>query len=124
MTHARPTLVVGMGMSEKTEGRLQKAALLGAYILLGPAALAAVVALGAFAVGCENCEPVRSWEDIWQLVAAVGGLSATVVMTVSVSRRAFRVAACALIAAVVLFSLWAVLLDAATHGWGKGPVPL
>jgi hypothetical protein len=44
-------------------------------------------------------------------------------MATLVAAGRMRAAKLCLAAAVIAYAVWAVLLDAATHGWGKGPVP-
>ena len=51
-----------------------------------------------------------------QLVIAVVGLSATVVMTVCVAQVRYRAAGALLLAAMGLNAAWGVVLDQATHG--------
>jgi cyanate permease len=70
----------------------------------------------------ENCSS-RSWELSAQLWIAIVGLVLTVSMAYLVFRD--RPAAAKVVLAVVIgmYALWAVVLDAATHGWGHGAVP-
>jgi hypothetical protein len=51
-----------------------------------------------------------------QLVIAVVGLIATVVMTVCVAQGRYRAAGALLLAAMGLYAAWGVVLDQATHG--------
>jgi hypothetical protein len=70
----------------------------------------------------ENCSG-RSWELSTQLWIAIAGLLVTAGMTYFVTQDKNAEAKAALVTAVVVFAIWAVVLDAATHGWGHGPVP-
>ncbi|HET6997591.1 MAG TPA: hypothetical protein VFI03_03295 [Solirubrobacterales bacterium] len=87
------------------------------------ALVAVFFALLASAYLCdENCSS-RSWEISAQLWIAIAGLLITAGMTYFVTQERNAEAKGALVIAVVVFAIWAVVLDAATHGWGHGPVP-
>lgn len=96
-------------------------------LLAGAVLLAAAAGFGAFVASLwhefafEGAD--KPWELTWQLVVACCGFGATVAMTYLVARGRGAAAAVALVAALLLFAIWAVLVDAATHGWGDGPVP-
>lgn len=93
-------------------------------VLLLAAVAGTFVAWLGYGLLCdENCQG-RSWELTTQLFVAIGGLVAVVSMTWFSFKRRWTAALWALVASLVLFAAWAVLLDAATHGWGSGPVPL
>lgn len=85
---------------------------------------AAFATYGALAVRylCET--DCGTFEQRWQLYVAVAGVVATVAMTGCVATGRRLAATRLLVIAVVLYAAWAVLLDADTHGWGNGPVPL
>ena len=94
-------------------------------VLLLLAAFGTLVSLVSFAMLCdENCAGGRPAELSWQLVAACAGLVGAIVMTYFADKDRWRAAVVSLTVTVVLYAAWAVLLDAATHGWGSGPVPL
>jgi hypothetical protein len=93
---------------------------LGGGLLTCAAAFATYFAL-AVRYLCEN--DCGTFEQRWQLYAAVAGLVATVAMTGCVATGRRLAATRLLVIAVVLYAAWAVLLDADTHGWGNGPVP-
>jgi len=96
---------------------------IGSAVALGCAVVAVLFALLSNAYLCdENCSG-RSWELSAQLWIAIAGLVATAGMTYFVTQDRGREAKAALVVAVFAFALWAVVLDAATHGWGNGPVP-
>jgi hypothetical protein len=72
---------------------------------------------------CLNGKP--SFEVVCQAVLAGAGFAATIVMWLLVrSRPSYTPAAIAAAIAVVLFAAWAIVLDAATHGWDDLQIPI
>jgi hypothetical protein len=93
-----------------------------AWLLSCAASFAILVALGAIhglcqehQSGCLNGEP--NLELVLQVPIAVLGFAAALMMWWLTKRRSYRAATAALLAAVLLYAIWAVLLDAGTHGW-------
>lgn len=110
-------------MNGETPNTPQPWVLTGALALTCAAAFGTFVAWLSYELLCdENCV-TRPWELDWQLYVACAGLVVAVAMTWSVITGRARAAGVCLVAGLVLYAAWAVLLDAATHGWGKGPVP-
>jgi formate-dependent nitrite reductase membrane component NrfD len=97
--------------------------IVGSAFALGCAFVAVLFALLSRAYLCDESCSGRSWELSAQLWIAVVGLVATAAMTYFVVQRRKAEAKVALIVAIAAFAIWAVVLDAATHGWGHGPVP-
>ena len=95
----------------------------GAVLLLLAAAFGTFIAFVSYVLLCdENCTG-RSWELTWQLLVACAGLAVVALMTYFAATGQRRAADISLLIALVAYAVWAVLLDAATHGWGNGPVP-
>jgi uncharacterized membrane protein len=94
--------------------------LLVALALLGAAVFAFLVAGLADWLACENeGTPACSRQDLafGQFILAVIGLVPALVLLVAAVLRKKRLAALALAVGVPLYLAWAVLLDAAVHGW-------
>jgi len=90
-------------------------------MLLLAAGCAAFIASLAYALGCDNrC----GWERAAQLVVACAGIVPVAAMVLLAVSRRWRQARAMLVVGVALYLVWAILLDADTHGWGEGPVPL
>jgi hypothetical protein len=105
---------------EDTRSAREKAVQLIAMLLLvagGLGLLVALLALGGCA-GTNYCH-MGSWGFEIQLQAALAGLgfAAVVIMEKLVRRKAYRLAAAALVFALMSFAACAILLDAATNGW-------
>lgn len=97
--------------------------IVGAAIALAGALVAVVVAAVSDAYLCdENCSG-RSWELDAQIWIALAGLAVTLGLFYFVIQEKWAEAKVALGAALLIFAVWAIVLDAATHGWGHGPVP-
>jgi hypothetical protein len=94
--------------------------LLVALALLGGAVFAFLVAGVVDWLACENeGTPACSRQDLafGQFILAVIGLLPALVLVVAAALRKKRLAALALAVGVPLYLAWAVLLDAAVHGW-------
>jgi hypothetical protein len=98
------------------------AAIAGAIVLLALAGFATFIGLVSYAILCEWCDG-KPPEQTWQFVFACAGLVAAALMTAFTVVRRSQAAVASLVVAIVLYAAWAVLLDAATHGWGSGPIP-
>lgn len=94
--------------------------LLIALALLGGAVFALLVAGAANWLACEN-EGTRACarQDLafGQFILAMIGLVPALLLVVAVAVRKRWVATFALAVGVPLYLAWAVLLDAAVHGW-------
>ena len=102
-------------MNSKRE-RSRRFKLAGAVVLLAAACFATLGAWISYVTLCETgCQPPPRHLTA-QLVIAVLGLSAAVAMTIFVARGRQRTAAALLLAAVILYAAWGVVLDQATHG--------
>lgn len=95
-------------------------ALLAALVALCGASFAVLLAnavnwLACESQGSEACER----QDIasTQLVVAIAGLVPAIILVVAVARGNRRLTALALVVGVLLYLGWAILLDAAVHGW-------
>ena len=101
--------------------------LLIALALLGGAVVAFLAAGLVNLLACENeGTPACSRQDLafGQFILAVIGLVPALVLLVAAALRKKRLAALALAVGVPLYLAWAVLLDAAVHGWDDlKPVP-
>jgi hypothetical protein len=94
--------------------------LLVALALLGGAVFAFLVAGVVDWLACENeGTPACSRQDLafGQFILAMIGLAPALVLLVAAALRKKRLAALALAVGVPLYLAWAVLLDAAVHGW-------
>jgi hypothetical protein len=94
--------------------------LLVALPLLGSAVFALLVAGAVNWLACENeGTPACDRQDLafGQFVLAVIGLVPAFVLVVAVAVQKKWLAALALAVGVPLYFAWAVLLDAAVHGW-------
>jgi hypothetical protein len=69
--------------------------------------------------GCEGSTLLMHW----QRIVASAGLASLLVATGFALRRNRRVTGALTLVGILLFAVWAVLIDAYTHGWGHGPVP-
>ena len=69
--------------------------------------------------GCEGSTLLMRGQRI---VAVAGFLSLAGALGFAV-RGNRRLTGALVLAGVLLFAAWAVLIDAYTHGWGHGPVP-
>jgi hypothetical protein len=86
----------------------------GGGVLLAWLSWIALCEDGTFA-RCPNGHPVF---ELWfQVLLAAAGFGATILTWALVKRQSYRLAAAALVIAVLLLAAWAVVLDAATHGW-------
>ena len=94
-----------------------------ALVLLFAAAVGTLFSFTAFGLCEEGCDE-RLGELVGQLIAALLGLAAAVTMAYFAAGGRRRAAGLSLTVTLLLYAVWAVLLDAATHGWGSGPVPL
>jgi hypothetical protein len=95
-------------------------ALLVALVALGGACIAVFAAnavnwLACESAGSEACE--RQDLASTQLVVAAAGLVPAIVLVVAVARGNRRLTALALVVGVPLYLGWAILVDAAVHGW-------
>lgn len=93
---------------------------LGALVLLAGACFAALVAGVVDWLACENeGTPACDRQDLAfaQYMLALVGLVPAVVLVVAAALRTRRLAALALAIGVPLYIVWAILLDAAVHGW-------
>jgi hypothetical protein len=95
-------------------------ALLAALAALGGACFAVLVANAVNWLACENegseaCE--RQDLASTQLVVAIAGLAPAIVLVVAAARGNRRITALALVVGVPLYLGWAILVDAAVHGW-------
>ena len=94
--------------------------LLVALALLGGAVFAFLAAGVVNWLACENQgTPACARQDLafGQFILAVIGLVPALVLLMAAALRKKRLAALALAAGVPLYLAWAVLLDAAVHGW-------
>lgn len=94
--------------------------LLVALALLGGAVFALLVAGAANWLACENeGTPACARQNLafGQYVLAMVGLVPAVVLVVAATVRKRWVAALALAVGLPLYLVWALLLDAAVHGW-------
>ena len=94
--------------------------LLVALALLGGAVFAFLAAGVVNWLACENQgTPACARQELalGQFVLAVIGLAPALVLFVAVALGKKRLAALALAVGVPLYLAWAVLLDAAVHGW-------
>jgi hypothetical protein len=94
--------------------------LLIALALLGGAVFALLVAGAANWLACENQgTPACARQDLafGQFILAMIGLVPALLLVVAVAVRKRWVATLALAVGVPLYLAWAVLLDAAVHGW-------
>lgn len=93
---------------------------LGSLALLGGAAFALLVAGVVNWLACEN-EGTEACgrQDLAfaQLVLAIIGLVPALVLVVAAALRKRRIAALAMAIGVPVYLAWAVLMDAAVHGW-------
>jgi hypothetical protein len=88
----------------------------GAVVLLAAACFGALVAWAGYVGLCDPaCVPPPRHLTA-QLVIAVVGLIATVVMTFCVAQRRYLAAGALLLVAMGLYAAWGVVLDQATHG--------
>lgn len=72
---------------------------------------------------CLNGSP--SFELVFQAGLAGAGFAATIAMWLLVrSHPSYKPSAIAAAIAVVLFAAWAIVLDAATHGWDDLQIPI
>ena len=95
-------------------------AFLGALALLGGAVFAFLVAGVSNWLACENQgTEACSRQDLAhaQFILAVIGLFPALVLVVGAALGKKRVVALALAVGVPLYLAWALLLDAAVHGW-------
>ena len=98
----------------------RSAALLAALVALGGACFAVLVATIVDWLACENegsfaCE--RQDLASTQQMVAIAGLVPAIVLVVAVARGNRRLTALALVVGVPLYVGWAILVDAAVHGW-------
>jgi hypothetical protein len=94
--------------------------LLVALALLGSAVFALLVAGAVNWLACENeGTPACARQDLafGQYILAIIGLVPALVLVVAAAVQKRWVAALALAVGVPLYIAWAVLLDAAVHGW-------
>jgi hypothetical protein len=94
--------------------------LLVALALLGGAVFAFLVAGVVDWLACENegtLACTRQDLAFGQFILALIGLVPALVLLVAAVLRKKRLAALALVVGVPLYLAWAVLLDAAVHGW-------
>jgi hypothetical protein len=94
--------------------------LLAAVGALGAACVAVLAAAAADWLACENeGTPACARQDLasMQQTLAVVGLIPAVVLVVAAALGKRRLALLALAVGVPLYLGWAVLLDAAVHGW-------
>lgn len=94
--------------------------LLFALALLGGAIFALLVAGAANWLACENeGTPACARQDLafGQYVLAMIGLVPAFVLVVAVAVQKRWLATLALVVGVPLYLVWALLLDAAVHGW-------
>jgi hypothetical protein len=93
---------------------------LGSLVLLGGAAFAFLVAGVVNWLACEN-EGTEACgrQDLAfaQFVLAIIGLVPALALVVAAALAKRRLAALALAVGVPLYLAWAVLMDAAVHGW-------
>lgn len=86
-----------------------------AVLLLCAAGFGLLVAVAAYGLRCsENCTG-RSWQLVWQLVVAIIGFFAVFAMTGFVYRGRWNYAATCFVVSLVLYAVWGLLLDAASH---------
>jgi hypothetical protein len=102
-----------------------------AGVLCWAAGFGLLVAIGSWSALCldgtfDRClNGSPSFELVFQAVLAGAGFAATIVMWLLVrSRPSYRPSVIAAVIAVVLFAAWAIVLDAATHGWDDLQVPI
>ena len=102
-----------------------------AGVLCWAAGFGLLIALGSWYAGCldgtfDRCLNGRAaFELVFQAVPAGAGCAATIVMWLLVrSRPSYTPSAIAAAIAVVLFAAWAIVPDAATHGWDDLQVPI
>ena len=93
---------------------------LGALALLGGAAFAFLVAGVVNWLACENeGTEACSRQDLAsaQFILAIIGLVPALVLVIAAGLRKRRLAVLALAVGVPLYLAWAILMDAAVHGW-------
>jgi peptidoglycan/LPS O-acetylase OafA/YrhL len=109
-----------MGHRPRVSPRAIKA---GSAVLLVAAVLGTLNAWIAYELLCdENCD-ARRWELTAQLIAACLGLACAAMMTYFAFTGRRKAAAGSLTAGVLFYGAMALFEDAATHGWGNGPIP-
>jgi hypothetical protein len=121
---ARPTPTPTRGEKPASQ-RFYSLAMGFAWLLLVAAAVGAFVAWAGYTglcqdgthLSCRNGNP--SWELVAQLVIAFVGLVAAGMMVYFAQRRLWRRSLSFLGVSVFLYGAWAILLDAATHGWDR-----
>jgi hypothetical protein len=94
--------------------------LVGALALLGGAAFAVLAAGAVNWLACENEGiPACSRQDLAfaQLILAMIGLLPALILVIAAALRTKRLTALALAVGVPVYLAWAVLMDAAIHGW-------
>jgi hypothetical protein len=106
---------------DRRETRRYWVALTGAWLLGAGAGVGVLVALLHWIELCQEgvygCQDRPNFELWFQVPMAAAGFGATILTWALVKRQSYRLAAAALVIAVLLLATWAVFLDAATHGW-------
>ena len=95
-------------------------ALLAALVALGGACLWVLVNTAVDWLACENGEtPACERQDLAsaQQAVAIIGLVPAVFLVVAGARGNRRLTVLALVVGVPLYVVWAILVDAAVHGW-------
>jgi hypothetical protein len=95
-------------------------AVLAALALLGGAGFAVLVGGAANWLACENQgTPACARQDLAsaQFALAIVGLIPSCLFVLAVLLRKHRLAIAALVLGIPLYVTWALLLDAAVHGW-------
>jgi hypothetical protein len=96
------------------------------YVLLGGAALVGGAVFAFLVAGVTNwlaCEnegtPACARQELafWQWVVSMVGFVPIVVLVLAAAFEKHRLARVALAVGVAVYIAWAVLLDAAVHGW-------
>jgi hypothetical protein len=92
---------------------------LGALALLGAAAFAFLVAGLVNWLACNEGTPACGRQDLasTQFTLATIGLVPALVLVIAAALGKKRIAALALAVGVPLYLAWALLMDAAIHGW-------
>jgi hypothetical protein len=93
---------------------------LGAFLLLGATVFAFLVAGVVNWLACENeGTPACSRQDLAfaQFVLAAVGFVPALALVVAAALNKRRMAGLALVVGVPVYLAWAVLMDAAIHGW-------
>lgn len=77
----------------------------------------------AYGEHCSDTCEQKPWEQTAQLVIAFVCFGVALLGLFAALDGRNRRAGLILVGWVLIVAYWAVMLDAATHGWGSGPIP-